>query len=88
MMKMSKRILAVLLALLLPLLLAVPALALDSYELFARWEQVRAFTRPKTAARRSAQKPETTWVRHQVPAATAPSESSVTSSILPQQRRI
>ena len=39
MMKMSKRILAVLLALLLPLLLAVPALALDSYELFARWEQ-------------------------------------------------
>lgn len=33
MMKMSKRILAVLLALLLPLLLAVPALALDSYEL-------------------------------------------------------
>ena len=30
MMKMSKRILAVLLALLLPLLLAVPALALDS----------------------------------------------------------
>lgn len=31
MMKMSKRILAV--------LLAVPALALDSYELFARWEQ-------------------------------------------------
>ena len=50
--------------------------------------KVRAFTRPKTAARRSAQKPETTWVRHQVPAATAPSESSVTSSILPQQRRI
>lgn len=39
MMKMSKRFLAVLLALLLPLLLAVPALALDSYELFARWEQ-------------------------------------------------
>ena len=39
MMKTSKRILAVLLALLLPLLLAVPALALDSYELFARWEQ-------------------------------------------------
>lgn len=39
MMKMSKRILAVLLALLLPLLLAVSALALDSYELFARWEQ-------------------------------------------------
>lgn len=35
MMKMSKRILALLLS----LLLAVPALALDSYELFARWEQ-------------------------------------------------
>lgn len=38
-MKMTKRILAVLLALLLPLLMAVPALALTSYELFARWEQ-------------------------------------------------
>ena len=37
MMKMSKRILAVLLALLLPLLLAVPALALDSCPVGAGW---------------------------------------------------
>lgn len=38
-MKLTKKILALLLALVIPMALAVPAMALTSYELFARWEQ-------------------------------------------------
>ena len=46
------------------------------------------FTRLKTAARRSAQNPETTRVRNHVPATTAPSEMAVTTSIFALHRRI
>lgn len=50
--------------------------------------KVRVLTLRKTLQRRSAQKPATTWVRHQVPAVTDPNEMTVTNSILPRAQDI